>query len=445
MNERVRLTLDDSVLSGVRCCGVSRFRGLRYALPPTGERRFAPPAPCVLEGEIDATRPGPVAPQAGSLLARALGEISAPQAEDCLHLSVWTPDSGGPLDATRPVLVWLHGGGLQSGGAALDWYDGASLARAGGVVVVGVNYRLGALGWLSLPGGLANLGLLDQELALKWVAKHIGAFGGDPRRITVMGQSAGGMCAVALLARRPMFRRVVLQSAPLGRGFRTRAAAASLGDAMLRAAGASDLAEARALPLDTWLQAPKSPTVREALDHLHDDRGLFSLVADGTTLPTAIDLDTLAGQADVLIGTNRHEMAAFPGQTLDPEGESLGDAVFSTPASRWAGAALAAGRQAWRYRFDVVPNKRFGACHCIELPFVFGTHRAFAAAPMLQGLRDGDVQALTQAVQHAWLAFVRDGVPPWPGWPHVHLFTEAPSPALQSTYFHAQIPSNDTP
>lgn len=423
MSERVRRRLDNAVLIGTRCGGVSRFSGVRYALAPTGERRFTAPARCLLEGDIDATRPGPVPPQYGSLLSRALGQMDAVQAEDCLHLTVWTPDDDQEANAKRPVLVWLHGGALQSGGGALGWYDGASLARTGDVVVVAVNYRLGLLGWLCPPGGQCNLGLLDQALALQWVAEHIGSFGGDARRITVMGQSAGGMCAVALLAHRPLFQRLILQSAPLGRGFRTRAAAASLGEAVLRAAGAADLDAARALPLERLMQAQQAPAVREALGAVQDGQGLFSLVTDGATLPSSIDLDALAGTADVLIGTNRHEMAAFPGQGMGHEADRLGDAVFAAPASQWAAAAVAAGRNAWRYRFDAAPNDRFGACHCIELPFVFGTFHAFSTAPMLEGLRADDARRLTQEVQRAWLAFVCDGAAPWPAGSHLHRFT----------------------
>ena len=142
-----------------------------------------------------------------------MGDFDAPQSEDCLHLTVWTPAA----DAQRrPVVVWLHGGAWQSGAGALDWYDGARLAGRGDVVVVAVNYRLAALGWLHVPGQTANVGLLDQEAAIDWVMDNIDALGGDPERVTLMGQSAGASSICAMLARRPRFSRAILQSAALG-------------------------------------------------------------------------------------------------------------------------------------------------------------------------------------------------------------------------------------
>ena len=420
----VRCSLQGSqaVMVGTRCDGVSRFSGIRYALAPLGSRRFAPPVPCAPEGVIDAARAGAIAPQPPSLLSAALGPLQGTQSEDCLHLTVWTPDQEGPDQVLRPVLVWIHGGALQSGAGALDWYDGSHLARSGEVVVVAVNYRLGVLGWLCSSWGVANLGLLDQELALQWVSEHIASLGGDPQRITVMGQSAGGQCVAALLVRQPQIQRIILQSAPLGRGFRTRQAAHLVGDALCRAAGACDLESAQALALGHWMRAQLEPGVREVLADLQDGQGLFSPVADGDTLPLAMDLGILAGSADVLIGTNRHEMAAFPGQQIGPDSVRLGDSVFAAPAQQWVNAAARAGREVWQYRFDAAPNQRFGACHCIELPFVFGTHAAFKDAPMLEGLDTSDTLRLTQAVQSAWLSFVRQDAAPWPASPYLQLF-----------------------
>lgn len=425
MTERVQFTLEKTgaVLLGTRLGDVSRFSSIRYAHPPIGHLRFTPPQALPPMGTLDARHPGPVAPQSRSLLADALGDIDAPQDEDCLYLTVWTPTSHASTDAGKPVLVWLHGGALQSGGGAIAWYDGAHLARMGDVVVVAVNYRLGALGWLCPSGGTGNLGLLDQALAMQWVVEHIGSLGGDHRRITVMGQSAGALCAVALLARQRHVQRMILQSAPLGRSIRTLSAANALGDAVLRAAGASDLDAARSLPVQRLLEAQQAPQVREVLRTLQDGLGLYSLVADGATLPTALDLSELAGVTDVLIGTNRDEMAAFPGYGRRPESQQVADAVFDQPASQWACAAEAAGRKAWRYRFDAAPNTQFGACHCIELPFVFDSWQAFTNAPMLAGLKEADATRLSREVQQAWLAFVCQGAAPWPRSPHVHHFT----------------------
>ncbi|WP_313494278.1 carboxylesterase family protein, partial [Achromobacter animicus] len=145
MSERVKAALRTGTLVGVRDGGVCRYGAIPYAQAPVGELRFAPPQPADIRGEFDATGTGPVPPQLPSRLRGAMGDFDAEQSEDCLHLTVWTPAADGKR---RPVVVWLHGGAWQSGGGALDWYDGARLAERGDVVVVAVNYRLAALGWL---------------------------------------------------------------------------------------------------------------------------------------------------------------------------------------------------------------------------------------------------------------------------------------------------------
>ena len=177
-------------LRGVFTDGVAAFRGVPYAAPPIGELRFAPAAPVrAWTGLRDATRHGPIAPQLPSRLSVAMGNFSRPHDEDCLTLTICTP---APDGKARPVLVWLHGGAWISGAGSLDWYDGARLAREGDLVFVGVNYRLGALGWLHRPGIVdAEAGTSDMIAALAWVRDHIAGFGGDPASVTVMGQSAG--------------------------------------------------------------------------------------------------------------------------------------------------------------------------------------------------------------------------------------------------------------
>lgn len=420
MNERVKAALQAGTLTGVREGGVCRYSAIPYAQAPVGSLRFAPPEPAAWRGEFDATRPGTVAPQLPSRLRGAMGDFDAEQSEDCLNLTVWTPAADGQR---RPVVVWLHGGAWQSGGGALDWYDGARLAQRGDMVVVAVNYRLAALGWLYVPGQTANAGLLDQEAAIDWVQDNIQDLGGDPERITVMGQSAGASSICAMLARKPRFSRAILQSAALGRGFRTAQQADTLGKAFLKAAGAESLEAARKLPVETLLAAQRAPDVVEALRAEGSSRSLFTPVLDGDVLPHDIAPALLkgSGRADVLVCYTRDEMAAFPDHGTDAASQEMGDSVFGAPSRLWARQAAAQGRNAWLARFDVAPTDRFGACHCIELPFVFDTLQAFADAPMLAGLPAAQGEHLARRTQAAWIAFIRGEAPDWPAAPHMEI------------------------
>ena len=398
---------------------VCRFNAIPFAEPPVGARRFLPPVPRALHGEVDATRPGPVAPQLPSRLADAMGDFDAPQSEDCLQLTVWTP---APDASRRPVVVWLHGGAWQSGGGAIDWYDGSRMASEGDVVVVNVNYRLAALGWLCVPGEPANMGLLDCQAAIDWVVEHISAFGGDPARITVMGQSAGGSNIANLLARRPRFHRAIIQSGSMGRGYRTRAQTDRLGVAFLKALGVDSLEGARALPVQALLDAQRDPGVAKALAEEGTGRSLFCPVLDGTVLPFDIQADLAAapGKVDLLIGSTADEMAAFPGLGRDADSRAYGDRVFGGPAAEWALASRAAGRNAWLFQFAFAPTERFGACHCIELPFMFGNVDAYAGAPMLVGMTPDDADRLVGQMLPAWLRFIRGESPGWPQAPVLH-------------------------
>jgi para-nitrobenzyl esterase len=184
-------------LSGVLAGGVAVFRGVPYAAAPRGALRWAPPAsPAAWVGVRDATKDGPAPPQFPSRLERVMGRVDFAngQGEDCLTLTINAPWPVG--GGKRPVLVFFHGGAWMSGAGSLSLYNGAPLARGGDVVVVGVNYRLGALGYLYVPelanAGGANHGLLDHVAALRWVRDNIAAFGGDPGNVTLFGQSAGG-------------------------------------------------------------------------------------------------------------------------------------------------------------------------------------------------------------------------------------------------------------
>ena len=437
------------------------FRGVPYAAAPIGARRFAPPeAAPEWPGVREATADGPIAPQAPSRLRDAMGDFTAAQDEDCLTLTIWTP---GVDDARRPVLVWLHGGAWSSGAGSLAWYDGGRLAGEQNMVVVGVNYRLGALGYLHVPGiSPGNLGSLDQIAALRWVAAHIASFGGDPGRVTVGGQSAGAATIGRLIAdpaARGLFRRAILQSGGFGRPPLTGAAAADIGEAYVRLLGvdpaAADAAgRLRAMPASRLVEA--AGALARARARFADSTPPFMPMV-GTAMSQAQLIDGIAEGAagmEILIGTTREEVHAFyaanpamaappeamvracfaeqagsedaiegyrlrrpGGRAMDLLGDLASDLNFTWPSMRLAAAVAARGGRAYAYQFDwAPPGSRFKACHCIELPFVFGSFAAWREAPMLAGGDGTRMATLSGMMRACWGAFVRGGAP-GAGWP----------------------------
>jgi len=223
----IKLETAGGTLEGRAERGVEVFRGIPYAAPPVGSLRFCAPEPIApWYGSRPALDFGPSAPQVGPisrLVRTMIGVGGGAQSQDCLYLNVWTPGAGPSSRAKRrPVMVWIHGGAFILGSGSSRLYSGARLAQRGDVVVVTINYRLGALGfltWDSLCGETgrppANAGLLDQLAALEWVRDNIEEFGGDPDNVTLFGESAGGMSVGTLLGTpraRGLFHKAVLQS-----------------------------------------------------------------------------------------------------------------------------------------------------------------------------------------------------------------------------------------
>jgi para-nitrobenzyl esterase len=432
--------------------GIAAFRGVPYAAAPTGEQRFiAAQSVQGWSGLRDATRHGPIAPQLPSRLRVAMGDFERPHDEDCLTLTICTP---APDAKARPVLVWLHGGAWISGAGSLDWYDGANLARDGDIVVVGVNYRLGALGWLHRPGIVdTEPGTSDMIAALNWVRDHIAAFGGDPRCVTVMGQSAGATSIGRLLTvpeARPLFHRAIMQSGGFGRGAYTSEMATERADQFLHALDidpqSSDaLARLRGVDVARLL---------EAQSHLARSNARFAQTNPPfmPVLPSAMTqaemLGAIAAGADakpVLIGATADEVHAFfaadpamqyvpadklvarfggeaalaryrarrPGaNAMDLLADLGSDETFVLPATRLAEAIARRGGTAYAYLFDwAPPGSRFRSCHCIDLPFVFGTFAAWTDAPMLAGGDQALMADLSATMRRAWIAFVRTGDP----------------------------------
>ena len=429
---------------GVREGSLTAFRGIPYACAD----RFAAPGPVrPWPGVRDASTPGPAAPQPASRLERVMGRFEMPQSEEeCLTLNVWAP----PGDA-RPVLVFLHGGGFTSGSGGLDWYSGTELAAQGDLVVVTLNYRLGVLGFLRLPGvSDGNLGLLDQLAALHWVRDNIAAFGGDPGNVTVAGQSAGAQSILALLSggrARGLFRRAILQSTPGGMLPAPPADAERTGALLLDELGIDPASTDRlaTVPVADLLVAQGAVARRTAVPLSAVPP--FQLVADGDLVAADPVAEVGARAADgvaLMMGTTRDEAAAFyalddrvaalgpdelariaarwfgdPGRAA-PQGRTAArvaidlatDQLFREPMLRLARALTGNGAAPWLYRFDWHPPRGpFGACHCIELPFVLGTAESWRDAPML----DGDPPAgLVRKVRRSWGGFVHRGDPGWP-------------------------------
>ncbi len=453
--------------------GVQVFRGVPFAAPPIGPLRFRPPQPLApWTGVREATTFGPMAPQLPSALEALAGSTPLGQSEDCLTLNVWTP---GCDDAKRPVMVWIHGGGFTTGTAASPWYSGTNFALQGDVVVVTANYRLGALGFTHLAdvGGeawasSANCGILDQVAALTWVRDNIAAFGGDPGNVTIFGESAGGCSVVTLLATpsaKPLFHKAIAQSASIGQ-VRARDAADERARRLLDELGitGTQLEQLADVPLDAILAAQGQVTTRRSGGGFSGaDMQAFSPTPDGTSL-LEMPLDAIAsGSATdipMIVGTNRDEIKLFAVwdtalQTLDREGAinrlrpSLGadaspvydayavtrpdqpasevamaiatDQTFRIPALQMADAQHALGADTYVYLFawpSPALGGRLGACHALEIPFVFdNVHQP--GVELLTGT--GDDRAPLATVMHAaWIAFARSGSPNHPGlatWP----------------------------
>jgi para-nitrobenzyl esterase len=419
---------------GRRAGSVTRFGGVPYARAA----RWGLPEPITWSDPFDATRPGAAPPQTVGGLDLVPGMIPAAQTEDCLTAEICTP----AIEATNPVLVWVPGGSYRVGAASLPLYDGARLA-AHGVVVVGLNYRLGALGWLATDGVPANLPLRDLRAAVHWLRANVAAFGGDPDRIVLMGESAGSGCIAHLLATFPDLpvAGAILQSgAPAG----TLDAddASWVADTFLAAAGASSVDELRDAPVDALLAA-QDQTVVDALAkvgmmpfHPWVDGELLARRAHesafpqiplviGTTahemelfrdqvpaLPTEVAVPYLAGKAAALGITDESCVrSAFAAGGNDMV-EGVADLELHVPNELLARAHAGRGNPVYRYRFAwEAPVRR--ACHALDLPFTFGTFdvstwREFAG---VDGNRAHAGEALSARMREAWTSFAATGAP----------------------------------
>ena len=448
---KIRGTIEDKV---------SAFRGVPYGASTAGAGRFMPPEkPQPWTGVQDAIQLGHRSPQGPSGLIPEVAAVDAdePSGEDCLVLNVWTP--GVSSGHKRPVMVWLHGGGFTSGSGGFKIYDGVNLAGKHDVVVVTVNHRLNAFGYLYLAdlGGAkyansSNVGMLDIVAALQWVRDNISNFGGDPGNVTIFGQSGGGAKVSTLLAMpsaKGLFHRAVIESGVSLRGIPQDAANKST-EAFLAKLGLkpNQIGELQSMPVDRLTKALAG--------------GRFGAVVDGKTLP-ANPFDPTAPEISanvpLLVGTVQTEVTFFPGQQLDPiDDAALHERVKGTfhssdaDTSRiiavykevdpsisnidvalesasdsfaWTNAITAAERKdalstapVYMYYFkwrSPVRDGKLKAMHCMEIPFVFDNPDA--GRPMTGSGRDR--YALAAKISAAWVAFARTGNPSQKGlaWP----------------------------
>jgi para-nitrobenzyl esterase len=450
----LQVTVASGVLSGYasRDGLVRSFKGVPYAAPPVGALRWRPPqAVEAWEGTREANRFSPVCPQpspiAGGFYQREFFQSFQAQSEDCLYLNVWT--AAPPGAAPRPVMVFFHSGGNSLWSGSLSAYDGTLLARKGAVVVT-LNYRLGVFGFLAHPELDAespnhvsgNYGLLDQQAALRWVKTNVAAFGGDPERITIFGQSAGGTdvgYAMASPLANGLFRRAIIESGGVFFPTRSLAAAEEGGKKLLTELGAPSIAALRDMPtaqivthigrsfgayglgaaIDGWVLPRDTPEAIAAGQHNGVELMLGSVANEGTELLPPTTPDGVRAITKRWFGTQADPINALYTLT-DPETATTAqDQLLSDygAASDRVTAGLFAreGHSAWVYSFNrAAPGSdpvKVGAFHCAELVYVFGTQNTVD-----RPWEETDRQ-LSDVMSSYWVGFAATGNPNGPGLP----------------------------
>lgn len=448
------IRLECGRVAGVLDQGVLSFKGVPYAAPPVGALRWKPPEPVPPWSDVYvADEFGPICPQQPYPIDSPYYVQLPEQSEDCLTLNVWT--AADEADA-KPVMVWIHGGGLTRGNGALPHYDGTQIAKKG-VVLVTLNYRLGRLGFTALqelstesPEGVSgNYGLLDQIAALEWVQRNIAQFGGDPENVTIFGESAGAWSVCYLYASplaKGLFHHAIAQSGSSLRIAQNPGKAERIGADFMEAMGVRTLEDLRGIPVDQLIAADSTYRPRPVIGGRLLPRQVADILGDGG-----------GSDAELLLGVNQDEWTAFALQDALPTNleelrKSFGgalaatfeemkaaydvqsnadagraylelgrDRAFTAGVVRWARLVAGAGRPVYFYYFTRVPpgpnSEYLGAYHAAEIPYVF---RNLAKKRRPYAQKDYD---LSDMVSEYWCNFARSGDPNGPELTHWARFT----------------------
>jgi len=470
-------------VSGVVTNGIAAFKGIPFAAPPVGDLRWKPPQPVKSWTGVKMT---------GSYAASCVQDVTfvklfgAPDAisEDCLYLNVWTPARS--ANERLPVMVWIYGGAFVGGMTSIPAYDGTALAEKG-VAVVSIGYRLGVFGFLAHPEltkesgkGSGNYGLQDQIAGLKWVRENIARFGGDPSRVTIFGESAGGI-SVSMLAASPaakgLFHRGISESGGNFGPARTAneggatvpslKVAETTGQAFLKRLGVADIAAARQLPAEKihgvpggqsgfWpvfdgdvlpgdeyeLYQAKRFNDTPILIGTNSDEGITFV--PGATQPAAFEASIRSGygtKADIIL-------AAYPHATVAESTQSarniFRDATFAWHTWAWAVLQSQQGRgKAYVYYFDHrTPLSPNGAGHAAEIPYVFRTLGKFTGPAALVGAARPEDRAMSDLMSSYWVNFAKTGDPNGPGLPPWPAFTASSQTVM---YFDAKTSARPAP
>lgn len=441
-------------LRGMQEKGVSVWKGIRYAKAPIGDLRFrAPQEPESWQGVKDAKEFGPIAMG----LSRSQRDKQQ-QSEDCLYLNIWSPAADGKK---RPVMFWIHGGGFVTGSGSSDLYDGSNFVKKGDVVVVTINYRMGPEGFLffdKLPGNHegfeSNLGIKDQVAALKWVHDNIASFGGDPKQVTIFGESAGAISVQTLMtvpAAKGLFSKAIAESgAPTDIWEPQMSTDFTARYLQMLGVDSTNYAKLKTIPADTLAAAMKALMDMICLEPT--PAKTLAPTIDGEFIPHNLMTSIGSGSSanvPLLIGTNRDEATLFALRKLNvaprtakglrpyvsrfPEAtqkkllkayrnyprksgvlDIITDGVFAMPSIEFA-ELQSAHAPTYMYRFDWSsgPLKIAGlrACHGVELPFVFGNFNTGVGKLVLLMAKKKPIYRISEQMQQAWINFARTGNP----------------------------------